>query len=811
MPRLKISCAVVSLLLFLWSKTDTLAQADRLTIHVYDQVTKQPIPFVHVKVKGKERAGTTTDTRGAFYADSFGENEVLIFSHVSYQTEEISLSSIRRTFSVYLVQNTQELAVFEFSAGENPALPFVRKAIQNRELNNPDRQDSYRYSSYNKVVMTIDGLIENPEVDDTTVNFLKGGHLFMTESYSEVRYRRPGRRNETVKASKVSGIENPTFAALSTTFQPFSVYTDHIRVLEIPYVNPISQDGMRKYEYFLEDSLQTDAGTAYLISYQPKPGKSHHLGKGLVYISSQNFALENFLLKPADESGQILFEIQQKNRYDGQHWFPEQLNSIYVFNELDVSGRKAKLVNQTFLSDVGINDLGPDQKISPVSVTYDLTKDYDWSALRKDSLSTREFLTYQRFDELDAKTKLILNKGADLISYLSTGRIKLGVVDLLPRRILRLNEYERFGLGLGLSTNQTLSDFFRVEGYFRYGTRDQAWKYGGLLSLYLHPDQDAKLLFSYSQDIDEPGRSILGTGRTFATAGHLYRNFQANRMDLVERYAFEYTQMPLPGFRYRLIGSVENRQQQFGYALTAPPDEFPAQFTATEATLELNYTGSQSTTRIGNELVALTLSYPVIGLRVSKAIPDLFGGNQDFVNTEFRVQHQWSSGNSLHQLHLSAQGVWGSDLPISYLNTGYGVRAQDSNRYDLPVSFAGYLQTMQIYEFFSDRSAHINYAYLTGPLFVKKAKGISVAPQLKFHQSFAIGTLSDPGRYSFVPFKTMEKGFWESGLELTNLIKLTSGIQIQGWGVGVFYRYGPYALPDSRDNLRFTLSLTAGI
>jgi hypothetical protein len=57
----------------------------------------------------------------------------------------------------------------------------------------------------------------------------------------------------------------------------------------------------------------------------------------------------------------------------------------------------------------------------------------------------------------------------------------------------------------------------------------------------------------------------------------------------------------------------------------------------------------------------------------------------------------------------------------------------------------------------------------------------------------------------------MEKGFWESGLELTNLLKLTSGIQIQGWGVGVFYRYGPYALPDSRDNLRFTLSLTAGI
>jgi hypothetical protein len=55
----------------------------------------------------------------------------------------------------------------------------------------------------------------------------------------------------------------------------------------------------------------------------------------------------------------------------------------------------------------------------------------------------------------------------------------------------------------------------------------------------------------------------------------------------------------------------------------------------------------------------------------------------------------------------------------------------------------------------------------------------------------------------------MEKGFWESGLELANLIKFNSGFNAQGWGIGVFYRYGPYALPESGDNFRFTLSLTA--
>jgi hypothetical protein len=48
-------------------------------------------------------------------------------------------------------------------------------------------------------------------------------------------------------------------------------------------------------------------------------------------------------------------------------------------------------------------------------------------------------------------------------------------------------------------------------------------------------------------------------------------------------------------------------------------------------------------------------------------------------------------------------------------------------------------------------------------------------------------------------------------VELTNLIKYKSGFQKQGIGIGLFYRYGPYALPDTRDNLRLTLSLTTSI
>lgn len=807
---MKITFAFGAVLFFYFSIYQAIAQTERITYQVFDQRTGQPIPFVHIKVQDKESTGTTSDVRGSFSINYFGENDVLIFSHIGYQRQEIPFSQLQRNPIVYLVQDTQELALFEFSAGENPALPLVRKAIENRDLNNPEKLESFQYSSYNKMVMTLDGLAENPEVDDSSFNFLEGGHLFMSESYSEVKFKKPGKRNETVKASKISGIENPIFAAVSTSFQPFSVYTDHIKILEIPFVNPISDDGIRKYDYFLEDSLQTDWGKSYLISYQPKSGKSYRLGKGLVYISSNQYALENFLLKPAEDIGQINFEIQQKNRFDGKYWFPEQMNSIYVFSELDFEGMKGKLVNQTFISEIGINELDPKEKISLIGVTFDLNEEeYEWSQLRRDSLSSREYLTYERFDNLDPKTKRLINNGANLMATLTTGRVKLGVVDLIPRRLFRFNQYERFGLGLGLSSNETLSDLFRVEGYFRYGFRDKAWKYGGSLGFMLNPEKDVRLQLGYSQDIEEPGRPLLPRGRSFSTSGSIYRNFLTSRMDEVQRYFVEYSHMPFKGFRYKLIGSVENRVNVLNYVEATPPDGFVGNFTATEAGAELSYVGGESTTRVGNDIVSMTLSYPIVGLRMTKAIPTLFGGDVDFWNTEFKFQHQWSTGNSINQFHVTAQGVWGLDLPISYLNTGFGIQAQDGDRFDFPLAFPGFLQTMRIYEFLSDRSVHVNYTHMTGPLFNKKLERMAFAPQLKFHQSFAIGTLSQPERYDFVTFQTMERGFWESGLELANLIKFTSGFNAQGWGIGVFYRYGPYAFPESGDNLRFTLSLTA--
>jgi hypothetical protein len=50
----------------------------------------------------------------------------------------------------------------------------------------------------------------------------------------------------------------------------------------------------------------------------------------------------------------------------------------------------------------------------------------------------------------------------------------------------------------------------------------------------------------------------------------------------------------------------------------------------------------------------------------------------------------------------------------------------------------------------------------------------------------------------------MNKGYFESGIQINNILKLS----FQGYGIGIYYRYGPYSLPKLIDNWAFKFNLT---
>ena len=70
------------------------------------------------------------------------------------------------------------------------------------------------------------------------------------------------------------------------------------------------------------------------------------------------------------------------------------------------------------------------------------------------------------------------------------------------------------------------------------------------------------------------------------------------------------------------------------------------------------------------------------------------------------------------------------------------------------------------------------------------------------------GSLDHAGQHKNLEFKTMEKGFYESGILVNNLLRINYyNICYLGFGGGAFMRYGAYANLQMKDNLAYKISL----
>ena len=109
--------------------------------------------------------------------------------------------------------------------------------------------------------------------------------------------------------------------------------------------------------------------------------------------------------------------------------------------------------------------------------------------------------------------------------------------------------------------------------------------------------------------------------------------------------------------------------------------------------------------------------------------------------------------------------------------------------------------TMRFNEFVADRFI---------ALFVKQDFGkLLIRPRGKFQPELALvhnlgfGMLSNGAQHENITVESYGKGYFEGGLLMNNLVR----VQLFKYGLGVLYRYGPYAFPKTIDNFALKLTL----
>ena len=107
--------------------------------------------------------------------------------------------------------------------------------------------------------------------------------------------------------------------------------------------------------------------------------------------------------------------------------------------------------------------------------------------------------------------------------------------------------------------------------------------------------------------------------------------------------------------------------------------------------------------------------------------------------------------------------------------------------------------TMLINEFFCDRFASVFFSHNFGKIFTFKR----LTPELVIDANFGIGSLQTPRYYCGESLKSMDKGYFESGLVLDNIINM----MFVKLGFGVYYRYGAYSFDKVADNFAFKVRI----
>jgi hypothetical protein len=186
---------------------------------------------------------------------------------------------------------------------------------------------------------------------------------------------------------------------------------------------------------------------------------------------------------------------------------------------------------------------------------------------------------------------------------------------------------------------------------------------------------------------------------------------------------------------------------------------------------------------------------------------NLLEGEFAFTKIEFSLEHQFLIRAFGKTDVYVASGWLNGSAPYFSLFNGKGSNV-DSFRYS-NFFIQNYFQTMDVYEFISDRYAYLFLTHHFGR--IVSTRSLYFRPELSLVHNSGIGTLSTKHFAETSSLKAMEKGYFESGFILNNLLRFKYlNVAYVGLGGGAFVRYGEYAHPKFSDNFVYKISVMFG-
>jgi hypothetical protein len=728
--------------------------AQTVTLHgtVTDKQTEEAIPFANVFIKGTG-IGMATDFEGKYTiqitlpADSLGASSIGYengFKKISGAAEQVINFQLDR--SDY---NLQEVVILP---GENPAIRIVKNTIDKKKSHDKRTLDSYGYEAYNKIEVDMDDLTDKfkdrkvfkpfkfvfNNIDSTSEEkpFLP---FFISETVSDFFHQKtPVDNRETIKASKVSGINNISISQfLGNMYVEIDVYEDWIYLLQRQFISPVSQAGLSTYRYYLVDSQMIDNYWCYKIQFMPKR-KGELTFDGDMWIADSVFAIKQISMKMSGDA-----DVNFVKRMSLYNEFTPVKDSVWMLKKEKLIinfikpkegpgliGRKTAsyrdfTVNE---SEATLDSLFKKRKLD-VSIldSATLRSDAYWQSVRHDTLSTNEKRVYQMIDTL--KNLPIVKSYIDIIQTVYTGYKDVGPFSIGNIfSFVSNNNVEGWRFKYGMSTSNKFSKYVMLGGYAAYGLKDKRVKYGAEFLWLMHKSPRESIAISYRNDLSSTSNYNVFYGNAGLLANFGVRRVEEGKyipqklVGVKELKADFYKEFNV-GYSFK-IGFV-NRQLQplgafsFKYHNSyddGRPNTDVNSVTATEFTITNRFAWQEKFVSGEFNRLSLGSDYPILFLQWGIGIKGLMKGDYEYYRVVFGISDNQPLG-PLGKLYWNVETgrTWGR-LPFLMLNMP---DVSESYIYN----WSGF-NTLRDYDFVADRYVKVLIDHHLGGILFNRIPGI---------------------------------------------------------------------------------------
>lgn len=698
---------IKSFLLFLLLGCCFTISAQNIQGVVTDSLTNEPIPYLSVFYEGKG-VGGITDNDGHYSVETRKGWNKLTFSAVGYVTKVVNIiPGVTKTMNVKMRPDDimlDEVVVKpkreKYSRKNNPAVELMKKVIAHKNNNKLSENDYYQYNKYQKITMSLNDV--TPEMLEKgmykKMPFLKDQiehceetnkfilPISVDETASQKIYRKHPKNEKTIIKGMSSTGVNELFATgdmlstvLKDVFTDVNIYDDDIRLLQYPFISPISSsDAISFYKYYIMDTTYVDKDKCFHLTFVPNNSQDFGFTGHLYVLADSSYTVKKCTMNLPKKSGVNFVDnmdiIQEFEQLPNGEWVLKTDDMIVEMTLMKIM-QGFQIRRTTRYSDYAFDEL-PQQlfkrKGAEIKEADAMMRGEDfWNQYRPVPLTQTESsmdMLVKKLEQMPGFKYVIFVLKAFIENFVETGtKENPSKVDIGPVNTMISNNYiDGLRLRMSAQTTANLNPHLFLKGYYAYGFKDHRSKYMGEVEYSFNkkeylPREFPKnsVTFSYQYDVMSPTDKFLKTDKDNVFVS--FKTSTVDQMSYVRNIALKYENETQFGLKttVELKHSTDEPTGGLSYIVNDDQRTLIPEVQTMEASLAFRYAPGETFINTKQRRIPVSFDAPVFTLSHTTGFKGVLGGEYNFNLTEVGLYKRfWFSSWGKIDMFVKGGAQW---------------------------------------------------------------------------------------------------------------------------------------------------------